>query len=49
MNMARVIVRTGGEKNTVIVISLGQHFRIFPIDVFILRASVSTKLFNIFF
>ncbi|XP_048199842.1 NXPE family member 4 isoform X2 [Perognathus longimembris pacificus] len=37
-NMARVIDRTGGEKNTVIVISLGQHFRPFPIDVFIRRA-----------
>ncbi|KAM4827833.1 NXPE family member 4-like isoform 2-T2 [Thomomys bottae] len=36
-NMARVIDRTGGEKNTVIVISLGQHFRPFPIDVFIRR------------
>ncbi|MBZ3876769.1 NXPE family member 4, partial [Sciurus carolinensis] len=36
--MARVIDRTGGEKNTVIVISLGQHFRPFPIDVFIRRA-----------
>uniref|UniRef100_A0A8C0WU24 NXPE C-terminal domain-containing protein n=1 Tax=Castor canadensis TaxID=51338 RepID=A0A8C0WU24_CASCN len=37
-NMARVIDRTGGEKNTVIVISLGQHFKPFPIDVFIRRA-----------
>nr|XP_048272784.1 NXPE family member 4 isoform X2 [Myodes glareolus] len=37
-NMARIIDRTGGEKNTVIVISLGQHFRPFPIDVFIRRA-----------
>ncbi|XP_041627572.1 NXPE family member 4 isoform X2 [Vulpes vulpes] len=36
--IARVIDRTGGEKNTVIVISLGQHFRPFPIDVFIRRA-----------
>ncbi|KAM5182962.1 NXPE family member 4 [Callospermophilus lateralis] len=36
--MARVIDRTGGEKNTVVVISLGQHFRPFPIDVFIRRA-----------
>lgn len=36
--MARVIDRIGGEKNTVIVISLGQHFRPFPIDVFIRRA-----------
>jgi hypothetical protein len=31
---ARVIDRTGGEKNTVFVISLGQHFRPFPIDIF---------------
>ncbi|KAB0389297.1 hypothetical protein E2I00_008759 [Balaenoptera physalus] len=31
--IARVIDRTGGEKNTIIVISLGQHFRPFPIDV----------------
>jgi hypothetical protein len=37
-NMAQVIDRTGGEKNTVIVISLGQHFKPFPIDVFIRRA-----------
>ncbi|XP_012865041.1 PREDICTED: NXPE family member 4 [Dipodomys ordii] len=37
-NMARVIDRTGGEKNTFIVISLGQHFRPFPINVFIRRA-----------
>lgn len=36
--IARVIDRTGGEKNTIIVISLGQHFRPFPIDVFIRRA-----------
>ncbi|XP_031201412.1 NXPE family member 4 [Mastomys coucha] len=36
-NIARIIDRTGGEKNTVIVISLGQHFRPFPIDVFIRR------------
>lgn len=36
--LARVIDRTGGEKNTIIVISLGQHFRPFPIDVFIRRA-----------
>ncbi|XP_012514637.1 PREDICTED: NXPE family member 4 isoform X2 [Propithecus coquereli] len=35
--IARAIDRTGGEKNTVIVISLGQHFRPFPIDVFIRR------------
>lgn len=37
-NIARIIDRTGGEKNTVIVISLGQHFRPFPIDLFIRRA-----------
>ncbi|XP_021489006.1 NXPE family member 4 isoform X1 [Meriones unguiculatus] len=37
-NIARIIDRTGGEKNTIIVISLGQHFRPFPIDVFIRRA-----------
>lgn len=37
-NIARIIDRTGGEKNTVLVISLGQHFRPFPIDVFIRRA-----------
>ncbi|KAM9220529.1 LOW QUALITY PROTEIN: NXPE family member 4-like [Dugong dugon] len=36
--IARVIDRIGGGKNTVIVISLGQHFRPFPIDVFIRRA-----------
>ncbi|KAJ8780092.1 hypothetical protein J1605_011887 [Eschrichtius robustus] len=36
--IARVTDRTGGEKNTIIVISLGQHFRPFPIDVFIRRA-----------
>ncbi|XP_028720667.2 NXPE family member 4-like [Peromyscus leucopus] len=36
--IARIIDRTGGEKNTVIVISLGQHFRPFPIDLFIRRA-----------
>ncbi|XP_014640627.1 PREDICTED: NXPE family member 4 isoform X1 [Ceratotherium simum simum] len=36
--LARVIDRTGGEKNTIIVISLGQHFRPFPIDIFIRRA-----------
>ncbi|XP_008259333.2 NXPE family member 4 [Oryctolagus cuniculus] len=35
--IARAIDRTGGEKNTIIVISLGQHFRPFPIDVFIKR------------
>nr|XP_012603474.1 NXPE family member 4 isoform X1 [Microcebus murinus] len=35
--IARAIDRIGGEKNTVIVISLGQHFRPFPIDVFIRR------------
>ncbi|XP_045653483.1 NXPE family member 4 [Ursus americanus] len=35
--IARVIDRTGGGKNTVIVISLGQHFRPFPIGVFIRR------------
>ncbi|XP_058145090.1 NXPE family member 4-like isoform X2 [Dasypus novemcinctus] len=36
--ITRVIDRTAGEKNTIIVISLGQHFRPFPIDVFIRRA-----------
>ncbi|XP_059123767.1 NXPE family member 4 isoform X2 [Peromyscus eremicus] len=36
--IARIIDRTGGEKNTVIAISLGQHFRPFPIDLFIRRA-----------
>ncbi|XP_066895076.1 NXPE family member 4 [Kogia breviceps] len=36
--IVRVADRTGGEKNTVIVISLGQHFRPFPIDVFTRRA-----------
>ncbi|KAM5227023.1 NXPE family member 4-like [Hipposideros larvatus] len=36
--VARIIDRTGGEKNTIIVISLGQHFRPYPIDVFIRRA-----------
>ncbi|XP_035120510.3 NXPE family member 4 [Callithrix jacchus] len=36
--LSRAIDRTGGEKNTIVVISLGQHFRPFPIDVFIRRA-----------
>lgn len=36
--IARAIDRIGGDKNTVIVISLGQHFRPFPLDVFIRRA-----------
>ena len=36
--IAQVIDRIGGEKNTIIVISLGQHFRPLPIDVFIRRA-----------
>lgn len=36
--LAQVIDRIGGERNTIIVISLGQHFRPFPIDVFIRRA-----------
>ncbi|XP_021552297.1 LOW QUALITY PROTEIN: NXPE family member 4-like [Neomonachus schauinslandi] len=35
--IAQVIDRTGGGKNIIIVISLGQHFRPFPIDVFIRR------------
>uniref|UniRef100_H0X929 Neurexophilin and PC-esterase domain family member 4 n=3 Tax=Otolemur garnettii TaxID=30611 RepID=H0X929_OTOGA len=35
--IARAIDRTGGDKNTIIVISLGQHFRPYPIDVFIRR------------
>ncbi|XP_032283865.1 NXPE family member 4 [Phoca vitulina] len=35
--IARVIDRTGGGKNIIVVISLGQHFRPFPIDVFIRR------------
>ncbi|XP_040833209.1 NXPE family member 4-like isoform X1 [Ochotona curzoniae] len=35
--IARAIDRIGGDKNTVIVISLGQHFRPFPIDIFIRR------------
>ncbi|KAM7087386.1 LOW QUALITY PROTEIN: NXPE family member 4 [Molossus nigricans] len=33
--IAEVIDRSGGEKNTIIVNSLGQHFRAFPIGVFI--------------
>ncbi|XP_057605761.1 NXPE family member 4 [Hippopotamus amphibius kiboko] len=36
--ITRAIDRTGGEKNTIVVISLGQHFRPFPIDVFLRRA-----------
>lgn len=36
--IARVIDRTGGGKSTIIVISLGQHFRPFPINVFLRRA-----------
>ncbi|XP_027961533.1 NXPE family member 4 [Eumetopias jubatus] len=35
--IARVIDRTGGGRNIIVVISLGQHFRPFPIDVFIRR------------
>ncbi|XP_027622811.1 NXPE family member 4 isoform X2 [Tupaia chinensis] len=35
--IARAVDRTGGGKNTIIVISLGQHFRPFPIDLFIRR------------
>ncbi|XP_043849623.1 NXPE family member 4-like [Dromiciops gliroides] len=36
--LARVIDRIAGDKNTTIVFSLGQHFRFFPIDIFIRRA-----------
>uniref|UniRef100_A0A8C0CN16 Neurexophilin and PC-esterase domain family member 4 n=1 Tax=Balaenoptera musculus TaxID=9771 RepID=A0A8C0CN16_BALMU len=36
--IAQVIDRTGGEKNAIIVISLDQHFRPFPTDVFSRRA-----------
>nr|XP_030693331.1 NXPE family member 4-like [Globicephala melas] len=36
--ITRVIDRTGGGKSTIIVISLGQHFRPFPINVFLRRA-----------
>ncbi|XP_016288704.2 NXPE family member 4 [Monodelphis domestica] len=36
--IARVIDRIAGDKNTIIVFSLGQHFRFFPIDLFIRRA-----------
>ncbi|KAM9035766.1 NXPE family member 4-like isoform 2-T2 [Sarcophilus harrisii] len=36
--LARVIDRIAGDKNTIIVFSLGQHFRFFPIDIFIRRA-----------
>ncbi|XP_075404886.1 NXPE family member 4-like [Tenrec ecaudatus] len=35
--IARVIDRIGGGQKTIIVISLGQHFRPFPIDIFIRR------------
>ncbi|KFO31112.1 Protein FAM55D [Fukomys damarensis] len=35
--IARIIDRIGGDKNTIVVISLGQHFRPFPLDVFIRR------------
>lgn len=34
----REIDRIPGDKNTVISITLGQHFRLFPIDIFIRRA-----------
>nr|XP_045002339.1 NXPE family member 4 isoform X1 [Jaculus jaculus]XP_045002340.1 NXPE family member 4 isoform X1 [Jaculus jaculus]XP_045002341.1 NXPE family member 4 isoform X1 [Jaculus jaculus]XP_045002342.1 NXPE family member 4 isoform X1 [Jaculus jaculus]XP_045002343.1 NXPE family member 4 isoform X1 [Jaculus jaculus]XP_045002344.1 NXPE family member 4 isoform X1 [Jaculus jaculus]XP_045002345.1 NXPE family member 4 isoform X1 [Jaculus jaculus]XP_045002346.1 NXPE family member 4 isoform X1 [Jaculus jacu len=37
-SIARIIDRTGGGENTIIVISVGQHFRPFPINVFIQRA-----------
>ncbi|XP_051842973.1 NXPE family member 4-like [Antechinus flavipes] len=36
--LARVIDRIAGDRNTIIVFSLGQHFRFFPIDIFIRRA-----------
>ncbi|XP_072467150.1 NXPE family member 4-like [Notamacropus eugenii] len=36
--LARVIDRIAGDGNTIIVFSLGQHFRFFPIDLFIRRA-----------
>ncbi|XP_036603435.1 NXPE family member 1-like isoform X1 [Trichosurus vulpecula] len=36
--VAREIDRISGDKNTAIVIALGQHFRPFPIDIFIRRA-----------
>ncbi|XP_074072826.1 NXPE family member 4 isoform X2 [Macrotis lagotis] len=36
--LAHVIDRIAGDKNTIIVFSLGQHFRFFPIEIFIRRA-----------
>uniref|UniRef100_A0A4X2MBN5 NXPE C-terminal domain-containing protein n=1 Tax=Vombatus ursinus TaxID=29139 RepID=A0A4X2MBN5_VOMUR len=36
--VTREIDRISGDKNTAIVITLGQHFRPFPIDIFIRRA-----------
>ncbi|XP_036603442.1 NXPE family member 4-like [Trichosurus vulpecula] len=36
--LAHAIDRIAGDRNTIIVFSLGQHFRFFPIDIFIRRA-----------
>ncbi|XP_072467142.1 NXPE family member 4-like isoform X2 [Notamacropus eugenii] len=36
--MAHAIDRIAGDSNTIIIFSLGQHFRFFPIDLFIRRA-----------
>nr|XP_020845483.1 NXPE family member 4-like [Phascolarctos cinereus] len=36
--LAHAIDRIAGDRNTVIVFSVGQHFRLFPIDIFIRRA-----------
>lgn len=36
--LPRIIDQIPGDKNTAIVITLGQHFRPFPIDIFIRRA-----------
>ncbi|KAM9032794.1 NXPE family member 1-like isoform 2-T2 [Sarcophilus harrisii] len=35
--ITREIDRVAGDRNTVIVITLGQHFRLFPIDIFVRR------------
>ncbi|XP_068936805.1 NXPE family member 1-like [Petaurus breviceps papuanus] len=35
--ITREIDRVAGDRNTVIVITLGQHFRVFPVDIFIRR------------
>ncbi|XP_007934709.1 NXPE family member 1 [Orycteropus afer afer] len=45
----REIDQIPGDKNTVIVITLGQHFRPFPIDIFIRRAISVRKAIELLF